>query len=74
MTMVKIKPSLAKPRIELLKDTNALITSNPVTNFLFTYVDVHGNLEICLKNARNGREVVKFDNEKDFNHLFAERF
>ena len=69
MTMVKIKPSF-----ELLKDTNALITNNPVTNFLFTYVDVHGNLEICLKNARNGPKVIKFDNEKDFNHLFAERF
>ena len=71
---VKIKPTLTKHRIELLKNTNTLITDNPGTNFLFTYADVHGNLKIRLKNARNGREVVRFDNEKDFNQLFAKSF
>ena len=71
---VKIKPSLTKHRIELLKNTNTLITDNPGTNFLFTYADVHGNLKIRLKDARNGREVVRFDNEKDFNQLFAKSF
>ena len=71
---VKIKPSLTKHQIELLKNTNTLITDNPGTNFLFTYADVHGNLKIRLKDARNGREVVRFDNEKDFNQLFAKSF
>ena len=71
---VKIKPSLTKHQIELLKNTNTLITDNPGTNFLFTYVDVHRNLKIRLKDARNGCEVVRFDNEKDFNQLFAKSF
>ena len=35
---------------------------------------VHRNLKSRLKNARNGREVVRFANEKDFNHLFAKSF
>ena len=39
---------------------------NPGTNFLFTYADVHRNLNIHLKNARNGCEAVRFDNEKDY--------
>ena len=34
---VKIKPSLTKYRIELLKNTNI---DNPGTNFFFTYADV----------------------------------
>ena len=38
---VKIKPSLTKHRIGLLKDTNTLITDNPETNCLFIYADVH---------------------------------
>ena len=71
---VKIKPSLTKHGIELLKDTNTLMTNNPGTNFLFTYANVPGNLKICLKNERNEHEVVRFDNEKDFNHLFAKSF
>ena len=71
---VKIKPSLTKHWIEVLKNTNTLIKDNPGTNFLFTYADVHGNLKICLKDARNGREVVRFDNEKDFNQLSAKSF
>ena len=71
---VKIKPSLTKHRTELLKNTNTLITDNPGTNFLFEYADVQGNLKIRLKDARNGREVVRFDNEKDFNQLFAKSF
>ena len=71
---VKIKPSLTKHRIELLKDANTLITDNPGTNFLFAYADVRGNLKIRLKDARNVREVVRFTNEKDFNNLFAKRF
>ena len=62
---VKIKPSLTKHRIALLKNTNTLIMDNPGTNFLFTYADVHRNLNIHLKNARNGCEAVRFDNEKD---------
>ena len=71
---VKIKPTLTKHRIELLKDANTLITDNPGTNFLFAYADVHGNLKIRLKDARNGREVVRFTNEKDFKNLFAKSF
>ena len=71
---VKIKPSLTKHRTELLKNINTLVTDNPGTNFLFRYADVHGNLKIRLKDARNGREVVRFDNEKDFNQLFAKSF
>ena len=71
---VKIKPSLTKHQIELLKNTNTLITDNPGTNFLFTYANVHGNLKIRLKDARNGHEVVRFDGEKDFNLLFAKSF
>ena len=71
---LKIKPSLTKHRIELLKRTNTLITDKPGTNFLFTYDDEHRNLKIRLKDARNGREVVRFDNEKDFNQLFAKSF
>ena len=71
---VKIKPSLTKHRIELLKDANTFITDNPGTNFLFAHADVHGNLKIRLKDARNGREVVRFVNEKDFNNLFARSF
>ena len=62
---VKIKPPLTKHWIKLLKDTNTLIMDNPGTNFLFTYADVHRNLNIHLKNARNGCEAVRFDNEKD---------
>ena len=50
------------------------MTENPGTNFLFTHTDVHGNLKIRLKNARNGRGVVRFDNEKYFNQLFAKSF
>ena len=71
---VKIKPSLTKHRIELLKDANTLITDNPGTNFLFAYADVRGNLKIRSKDARNVREVVRFTNEKDFNNLFAKGF
>ena len=71
---VKIKLSLTKHRIELLKDTNTLIMNNPGTNFLFTYADIDGNLKIRLKNARNGREVVRVDNEEDFNQLFDKSF
>ena len=71
---VKIKPSLTKHRIELLKDANTLITDNHGTNFLFAYADVHGNLKIRLKDARNRREVVRFVKEKDFNNLFARSF
>ena len=37
---IKIKPSLTKHWIELLKDTNTLMTNNPGTNFLFTYANV----------------------------------
>ena len=51
---VKIKPSLTKNRIELLENTNTLITDNPGTNFLFKYADVHRNLKNRLKDARNG--------------------
>ena len=47
---------------------------NPGTNFLFTYADIDGNLKIRLKNARNGREVVRVGNEEDFNQLFAKSF
>ena len=71
---VKIKPLLTKHRIELLNYTNTLITDNPGTNFLFAYADVHGNLKIRLKNSRNRCEVVRFDNEKDFNQLFGKSF
>ena len=71
---VKIKSSLTKHRIELIKDANTLITGNPGTKFLFTYADVHGNLKSRLKDARNGREVVRFANGKDFNNLFAKSF
>ena len=71
---VKIKPSLTKHRIKLLKDANTLITDNSGTNFLFAYADVHGNLKIRLKNARNERELVRFANEKYFNHFFAKSF
>ena len=71
---VKIKPSLTKHRIELLKDANTLTTGNPGTNFLSAYADVHGNLKIRLKDARNGREVVRFVDEKAFNNLFARSF
>ena len=71
---VKIKLSLTKHRIELLKDAITLITNNTGTNFLFAYADVHANLKIRLKDARNGQEVVTFNNEKDFNNLFAKRF
>ena len=63
----KIKPSSTKHRIELLKDAN-IYNRQP---FLFAYADVHGNLKIRLKDARNGQEVVRFANEKDFNNLFA---
>ena len=69
-----MKPSFTKHRIELLKDANTLITDNPWTNFFFAYPDVHGNLKIRLKDARNGQEVVRFANEKDFNNLFAKSF
>ena len=71
---VKIKPSLTKNRIELLKDANTLIMDNLGINFLFVYVDVHRNLTIFLKDAKNGQEVVRFTNEKDFNNLFAKSF
>ena len=71
---VKIKLSLTKHWIELLKDANTLITDNPWTNFLFAYADVHGNLKIRLKDVRNGREVVRFANEKDLSNLFAKSF
>ena len=71
---VKIKLSLTKHQIELLKDTNTLITDNPGTNFLFAYTDVHGNVKIRLKDARNGQEVARFNNEKDFDNLFAKSF
>ena len=71
---VKIKPSLTKHRIELLKDANTSITENPGTNFIFAYAHVPENLKICLKDARNGRELIRFTNEKDFNNLFAKSF
>ena len=71
---VKIKPSLTKHQIKLLKDGNTLITDNSGTKFLFAYADVHKSLKICLKDARNGWEVVRFPNEKDFNNLFAKSF
>ena len=71
---IKIKPSITKHRIELLKDANTFITDNPGTNFYFAYAGVHGNLKIRLKDARNGRDVVSFANEKDFNNLFAKSF
>ena len=60
--------------IKLLKDTNTLVTDSPGTNFLFAYADVHGNLKIRLKDARNRREVIRFAIEKDFNNLFAKSF
>ena len=44
---VKIKPSLAKHGIELLKDANTLIMDNHGTNFLFAYADIHGNLKVA---------------------------
>ena len=65
---------LTEHRIELLKDANTLITDSPGTNFLFAYADVHRNLKIRLKDARNGWEVVRFANVKDFNNLFAKSF
>ena len=71
---VKIKPSLTKHQIELLKDANTLTTDNPGTNFLFAYADVHRNLKFSLKDARNGQEVVKFAYEKDFSNLFVKSF
>ena len=71
---VNIKPSLTKHRIELLKEANILITDNPGTNFLFVCANVHRNLKIHLKDARNGWEGVRFANEKDFSNLFAESF
>ena len=42
--------------------------------FSLHYADVHGNFKIDLKDARNGWEVVRFNNEKDFNNLFAKSF
>ena len=51
-----------------------MITDNPGTNVSFAYADVQGNLKICLKDARNEQQVVKFANEKDFNNLFAKSF
>ena len=60
--------------IKLLKDTNTLVTDSPGSNFLFAYADVHGNLKILLKDARNRREVIRFAFEKDFNNLFAKSF
>ena len=71
---VKIKLSLTKHRIELLKGANTLTTNNPGTNFPFAYADVHRNLKFSLKDARNGQEVVKFAYEKDFNNLFVKSF
>ena len=71
---LKIKPSLTKHQIKLLKDANTLIADNNGTNFLFAYADIHTNLKICLKDARNGWEVVRFANEKDFNNLFPKCF
>ena len=50
------------------------LVSFPEINFLFPFADVHGNLKNRLKNARNGCEVVRFDNQKDFNQLFAKSF
>ena len=50
---VKIKLSLKRHWIELLKHVDTLITDNPGTNFLFAYANVHKNLKICLKDARN---------------------
>ena len=49
-------------------------TDNPGINFLFTYANIHGNLKIRLKDTRNGREVVRFANEKDFSKSFAKSF
>ena len=47
---------------------------NPGTNFLFAYADVHRNLKICLKDTTYGEEVVRFNNDKGFNNLFAKSF
>ena len=57
-----------------MSKSNHLITVNPGTNVSFAYADVLGNLKICLKDARNEQQVVKFANEKDFNNLFAKSF
>ena len=65
---------MTKHQIELLKDTNTLITDNPGINFLFAYANVQGNVKIRLKDARNGQEVARFNNEKDFDNLFAKSF
>ena len=65
---------MTKHRIELLKDAKTLIMENPRTNFIFAYAHVPENLKIRLKDARNGRELIRFTNEKDFNNLFAESF
>ena len=62
---IKRKPSVTKHRIKIPKDTSTLTTGNPGTNFYFAYADVHGNLKIRLKDAKNGREVVRFAKEKD---------
>ena len=53
-----MKPSITKHQIELMKDLSNLIMDNPGTNFHFTYANVHENLKIRLKDARNGWEVV----------------
>ena len=74
-THLKKKISLKGKQLNKeMSKSNHLITDNPGTNVSFAYADVQGNLKICLKDAKNEQQVVKFANEKDFNNLFAKSF
>ena len=49
---VKIKLSLKRNWIKLLKDVDTLITNNPGTNFLFAYANVHKNLKNFFERCK----------------------
>ena len=71
---IRLKLSLRRHRVKLLKDANTLIKDKPVTNFLSAYADGHVDLKIPLQDARNRRQVVRFADEKDFIDSFAKTF
>ena len=63
-----------KHRIDSLKQVSSMITGSPSSDFHFAYANMHGNVNIWFKNAKNGQEMVKFNDGKDFNNLFAKSF
>ena len=46
----------------------------PMDHFSVSYVNMHGNLKVCLNNTINSGEVVRFTDEKYLNNSSAKRF